>query len=251
MSPAEALLVLAAGAGAGAANALAGGGTLLAFPALLAVGLPPVQANTTCSVGLLGGYAGGSVAYRAELTGQGSRARGLLVASVLGGLAGAVLLLATPGDGFRVVVPYLVLLACGLLAVQPRLAKALTLRGVAGPHPGWEAQLAVGLAAVYGSYFGAGLGVVLLAVLGVLVPDGLQRLNALKGVLSLVVNLVGATIFVVTGHVDALAAVLLAVGAFVGGTAGVRLARRLPPEAVRAGVVAVGVVVAIVLLVRR
>jgi uncharacterized membrane protein YfcA len=251
VSPGDALLVLAAGVGGGAVNALAGGGTLLAFPALLAVGLPPVQANTTCSVGLLGGYAGGSVAYRAELSGQGSKARGLLLSAVLGGVVGAVLLLALPGDSFRTVVPFLVLLSCGLLAVQPRLAAALTARGLARPHPGWEAQLAVGVAAVYGSYFGAGLGVVLLAVLGVLVPDGLQRLNALKGVLSLVVNLVGATLFVVTGHVDALAAVLLAVGAFVGGTYGVRLARRLPPEAVRAAVVAVGVVVAIVLLVRR
>jgi uncharacterized membrane protein YfcA len=251
VSPLDALLVLAAGCGAGAANALAGGGTLLAFPALLAVGLPPVQANTTCSVGLLGGYAGGSVAYRAELAGQGRRARWLLLASVSGGVAGAALLLALPGDSFRAVVPFLVLLSCGLLAAQPWLAAALEARGVAREHPGWEAQLAVGLAAVYGSYFGAGLGVVLLALLGALVPDGLQRLNALKGVLSLVVNLVGATLFVVTGHVDPLAAVLLAAGAFVGGTYGVRLARRLPPEAVRAAVVAVGVVVAIVLLVRR
>jgi uncharacterized membrane protein YfcA len=250
MTPADALLVVGAGAVAGAVNAVAGGGTLVSFPALLAVGLPPVTANTTSSVGLLAGYAGGSVAYRRELAGQGSRARGLIVSGALGGLLGAVLLLVTPGESFRALVPYLVLLSCLLLAVQPWLAAALAARGRAPEHPGWEAQLAIGLGAVYGSYFGAGLGVILLAVLGLLVADDLQRLNALKGVLSLVVNLVGAIVFVVTGHVDWLAAGLLAVGAGVGATLGVRLARRLPASAVRAGVVVAGVVVAVSLLVR-
>lgn len=249
MTPADALLVVGAGAIAGAVNAVAGGGTLVSFPVLLAVGLPPVQANTTSSVGLLAGYAGGSVAYRRELSGQRDRARGLIVAGVLGGLAGAALLLVLPGDSFRAVVPYLVLLSCLLLAVQPRLAKALAVRGMASEHPGWEVKLAIGVGAVYGSYFGAGLGVVMLAVLGLLVADDLQRLNALKGVLSLVINLAGALVFVVTGHVHWLAAGLLAVGAVLGATLGVSLARRLPAVWVRGGVVAAGVVVAVSLLV--
>lgn len=248
MTGLEALLVLGAGAAAGAVNALAGGGTLLAFPALLAVGLPAVQANATCAVGLLGGYAGGSVAYRQELTDQGSRARGMLLPALVGAAAGAVLLLALPGDAFEAVVPFLVLGACGLLAVQPRLTRALASRGVAREHPGWEAQLAVGAAAVYGGYFGAGLGVVLLAVLGALVPDDLQRLNALKGLQSLLVNLVAAAVFAVTGHVDWVPAALLAVGAWVGATYGVRLARRLPATAVRAAVVLAGTAVGITLL---
>lgn len=248
VTPGAAVLVSTAGFVAGAVNALAGGGTLVAFPALLAVGVPPVTANITCSVGLLTGYAGGSVAYRRELVGQGPRARGLVIAGLLGGLVGAVLLLLTPGDGFRAVVPYLVLLACLLLAVQPRVAALLADRGVAADHPGWQAQVAIGVGAVYGAYFGAGLGVVMLAVLGILVSDGLQRLNALKGLLSLVINLVAALVYAIAGRVDWLAAGLLSVGAVLGAAAGVGLARRLPAEVVRVGIVVTGVVVGVVLL---
>lgn len=250
MTPAEALLVVAAGAAAGGVNAIAGGGTLIAFPALLAVGLPPVQANTTTSAGLVFGYAGGARAFRPELAGQGRRARALLVPAVLGALLGATLLITLPSASFEAVVPYLVLLACLLIAVQPPLARWLTARGVAKEHPGWEVQLAVGLAAVYGAYFGAALGVIVFAILGVLVPDTPIRLAALRGLQSLVVNLVGAAVFVVTGHVHWLAAVLLAGGAWVGATYGVRLARRLTPRAVRAAVVVLGTGVGIVLLVR-
>ena len=250
MTPGHAALVAGAGFLAGAVNAVAGGGTLISFPALLAAGLPASLANTTSSVGLLAGYASGSVAYRRELAGQKARSRGLVVAGMLGGVVGAVLLLVTPGDSFREAVPYLVLLACGLLALQPWLAARLAARGTAREHPGWEAQLAIGLGAVYGSYFGAGLGVVMLAVLGLLVADDLQRLNALKGMLSLVINLVGATVFVVTGHVAWLAAVLLAAGAVLGATVGVGLARRLPASVVRAAVVVGGVAVATTLLIR-
>lgn len=244
----QALLIVGAGVLAGAVNAIAGGGTLLTYPALLAAGLPPVLANTTSSVGLLGGYVGGSIAYRRELSGQGPRARGLLASGVVGGLVGAVLLLVTPGGAFEGVVPFLVLMACALLALQPRLASFLGQRGVARQHPGWQARLAIGLGAVYGSYFGAGLGVVMLAVLGLLVADELQRLNALKGLLSLAINLTGALVFIATGQVDWSAAGLLAVGAAVGATAGVSLARRLPPRAIRVGVVVTGAVVAAVLL---
>jgi uncharacterized membrane protein YfcA len=247
----EAALVLGAGFLGGGVNALAGGGTLLTYPALLAAGLPPVLANTTSSVGLLTGYAGGSLAYRRELEGQGPRARGLILAGIAGAAVGALLLLNVPSDGFEGVVPFLVLLACLLLAVQPRVAARLRERGVAGDHPSWMAQLAIGIGAIYGTFFGAGLGVVMLAVLGLLVAEDFQRLNALKGLLSLVINLVGALLFVVTGHVDWLAALLLALGAGAGATAGVSLARQLPSSVVRAVVVVVGVVVGLTLLVRQ
>ncbi|MCU1589247.1 MAG: hypothetical protein JWP11_503 [Frankiales bacterium] len=249
MSPADLLLVGGAGLLGGAINAVAGGGTLVAFPALLAVGVGPVTANITCSVGLLSGYAGGSVAYRRELEGQRGRLLALLPFAVLGGIIGAVLLLVTPATTFRAVVPYLVLASCGLLAVQPRLARALRdgPRGRADVH--WGARLGVGLSAVYGSYFGAGLGVLLLAVLGVLVADGLQRLNALKGLLSLFINVVGGLVFVLSARVDWGYALALAVGAYLGGTLGVSVARRLPPQVMRAAVIALGAVVGVALLV--
>ena len=250
MNLGSALLVVGAGFLGGGVNALAGGGTLLTYPALLAAGLPPVLANTTSSVGLLTGYAGGSLAYRRELEGQRSRATRLIASAVVGAVVGAVLLLSVDAGAFEVVVPYLVLLACGLLACQPRLASWLRSRGTAGEHPLWVAQVLIGAGAVYGTFFGAGLGVVMLAVLGLLVADDLQRLNALKGVLSLVINAVGALLFVVTGHVRWSAAALLALGAFAGATLGVALARRLPPNGIRAGVVVAGVAVAVVLLVR-
>jgi uncharacterized membrane protein YfcA len=252
MTPADVALVAGSGVLAGAINAVAGGGTLVAFPALLAVGLGPVGANITCSVGLLTGYAGGSVAYRAELADQSGRVRSLLPLAIVGGVAGAVLLLVTPGDTFRAVVPYLVLLSAALLGVQPALARALGVRlhGDAGPAPvHWGARLGVGIGAVYGSYFGAGLGVVLLAVLGIMLADDLQRLNALKGVLSLLINVVGVLVFVFSGNVAWRYALALAVGAFVGGTVGVSIARRLPARVMRAAVVLLGVVVGVVLLV--
>ncbi len=250
MTPAEGVLVLTAGFAGGAVNALAGGGTLLTYPALLAAGLPPVLANTTSSVGLLAGYAGGSLAYRRELAGQGTRAKGLLAAGVAGGAVGAALLLLMPGAGFERVVPYLVLLACALLAVQPLVARRVARHGTPVDRPAWVTRSAIGLSAVYGAYFGAGLGVLLLAVLGLLVAEDVQRLNALKGVLSLVSGVVGALVFVVTGNVAWLAALLVAVGATGGAAAGVGLARRLPATAVRATVVVLGTVVGVVLLVR-
>jgi hypothetical protein len=249
VTPLEGVLVLVAGAASGAVNAVAGGGTLIAFPVLLAVGLPAVQANTTSSAGLVVGYAGAARAYRPELAGQGSRARALLGPALVGALAGAALLLALPASSFEAAVPWLLLAACAVIGVQPRLARWLAARGVAKPHPGWEAQLGVGLAAVYGAYFGAGLGVIVFAILGLLVPDEPMRLNALRGLQSLVVNLAAAAVFVVTGHVHWGAWVLLGAGAWTGATYGVRLARRLPPQGVRVAVVLLGAVAALVLLV--
>ena len=255
MTAGHALLVAAAGFLAGAVNAVAGGGTLISFPALLIAGLGAKTANITSSVGLITGYAGGSVAYRAELAGQRRRFLVLAAPSVIGGVAGAVILLVTPGSSFRAVIPYLILASCGLLAVQRRLARVLSRR--AGPEraerddgAGGGARVGVGAAAVYGSYFGAGLGVLLLAVLGLVVDDDLQRLNALKGLLSLLINLIGVIVFLVAGHVAWGYAGILAVTAFAGGTVGVRIARRLPAPALRAGVVILGVAVSAVLLAR-
>lgn len=249
MTPADLALVGGAGLLAGAVNAVAGGGTLVSFPALLAVGLSPVIANITSSVGLLTGYAGGTVAYRRELEGQRPRVRALVPFALAGGIAGAVLLLATPETTFRVVVPYLVLLSCALLAVQPRLAAALAERRHGSPDVHWGVRLGVGIGAIYGSYFGAGLGVLLLAALGILVADDLQRLNALKGVLSLSINVVGVLVFVVSADVAWAYVGVLAVTAYIGGTLGVSLARRLAPAVMRGAVITLGTVVGVILLV--
>ena len=200
-------------------------------------------------LGLLSGYAGGSVAYRRELEGQRGRVRALVPYAVAGGLAGAVLLLVTPKETFRAVVPYLVLLACALLALQPWLARRLAHQRHGSADVHWGVRGAVGLGAVYGSYFGAGLGVLLLAVLGMLVADELQRLNALKGLLSLVVNVVGVAVYLASGQVAWAYAGILAVTAYVGGTLGVSVARRLPAPGLRAAVITLGTVVGVVLLV--
>lgn len=253
-SPGGLLLVAAAGLAAGAVNAVAGGGTLISFPTLLAVGVPPVAANITSSVGLVTGYLGGAIGYRRELGDQRNRMRALAAVAVLGGVAGAVLLLVTPADSFRVVVPYLVLLSCALLAAQPRLARWVSARASSRTAPSHgitpALQAGVFVAAVYGSYFGAGLGVLLLGVLGILLDDSLQRLNGLKTVLAFVVNAVGVAVFLASGDVRwALAAVLL-VTSYAGGLLGARVARLLSPAVLRGCVVALGAVVAVVLLVR-
>lgn len=249
------LIIAAAGLLAGGVNAVAGGGTLISFPALLAVGVPPVAANITSSVGLVTGYLGSAVGYRRELSDQRDRMRSLAVVAVIGGVIGAVVLLVTPAASFRVIVPYLVILSCLLLAAQPRLARWVAIRA-GSPDAGGHGvtplvQLGVFVSAVYGSYFGAGLGVLLLGVLGILISDSLQRLNGLKAVLSFVVNLVGVLIFVVSGQVYWLFAGLLLVSSYLGGVLGARIARLLPPAALRYSVVVLGLVVAGVLIVRR
>jgi uncharacterized membrane protein YfcA len=261
VTPADGLLVGAAGFAAGAINAVAGGGTLVSFPALLATGMAARTANITSSVGLIWGYGGGSVAYRRELGGQHRRVQALGLVCVLGGVAGAVILLATPANSFRSIVPYLILTSCLLLGMQPRLASFVAGRqarqaqveadaGRTRSEITWPVRAGVFIGAVYGSYFGAGLGVLLLGVLGILLADDLQRLNALKGVLSLIVNAVGALVFVIVGQVDWWYALILAVTASLGGTTGVVIARRLPPQILRGAVVLLGVGVAVGLIVR-
>lgn len=248
MDAATIALLAGAGFGAGAVNAVAGGGSLVSFPALLAAGYPSVTANVTNAVAVLPGYVGGSLAYRRELAGQGGRIRALAATSALGAAAGAALLLVGPASLFEAIVPWLILAACALLALQPYAA------AVAERHRGQRGSalalhVALALATVYGGYFGAGLGIMLLALLGALLPDDLQRLNALKGVLSLIVAVVAALGFALFGPIAWDAALVVGAASLAGGAAGVRVARRLPAPLLRALVIAFGVAVAIALLV--
>jgi uncharacterized protein len=242
----ETIALVAAGGAAGAVNAVAGGGSLVSFPALLAVGYSPVAANVTNQVGLVPGYLGGSVGYRAELGGQAARVRALAVSSGLGAAAGTALLLLAPAHSFRVIVPYLVLASCALLAAQPALTRAAGRHRT--PHPGLPLHAGTFAAGVYGGYFGGALGIVLLALLGALLADGLQRLNALKGVISLVVGIVAAAGFAIFGPVAGGAAALVAAGSLAGGRLGAGFARRLDPAALRWAIVVYGVVAAIILI---
>jgi uncharacterized protein len=245
----DALGLLGAGVAAGVANAAAGGGTLVAYPALVAMGVPPVLANVTTTAGLLPGYAGSCLGYRKELTDARALALRLAPAGLLGGVLGAVILLVTPGAVFKQIVPVLVLLACALLALQPRLARLLKQRR--GAAHGVVLPFAVTTAcAVYGAYFGAGLGVVLLAALGIVLTVDLQTVNALKAAVSLLANAAGLAVFVIGTSVAWADAGLLAVGAFAGGRAGAEIARKLPAATLRTAVLVLGVVIGVILAVR-
>jgi uncharacterized membrane protein YfcA len=248
-SPLDLVLAALAAVAAGAINALAGGGSLVTFPTLVALGVPPVMANVTNTVALSPGYLSATIAQAKDLTGQRRRVIALVIAGALGGLAGGVLLLHTREAIFRALVPFLLLTASALLALQNRV-RAWLVRGDGTPHrDAWAVPL-IAVAGVYGGYFGAGLGVMLLAVLGVVLHDTLTRLNALKQAISFATNLTAAGFFVVSGHVLWTTAAAMAVGALIGGLVGGRLAGRIRPEVLRAVVVTVGVVVAAVYLVR-
>ena len=241
-------LLAAAGFAAGAVNAVGGGGSLISFPALLAAGYPSIAANVTNAVALLPGYLGGSLAYRPELALQRSRIRALAPTSVLGAGAGTALLLVSPATLFEALVPWLILGACALLALQPRAA-AIAQRGGEGAGSALALHAGLFVATLYGGYFGAGLGIVLLALLGTLVPDDLQRLNALKGLLSLLVAVISALGFALLGPVAWDAALVVGLACLPGAVAGVRIARRLPAPVLRGVVIAFGVGVAVALLV--
>ncbi len=236
---------LAAVAG-GFVNAIAGGGTLITFPMLTAVGVPPVIANVTNTVALCPGYVGGTLAQRRDLAGQKKRMWMLLPTGILGGITGGVLLLSTSDATFRKLIPWLILTAVILLAFQDRLRNAILSRlsGAAShPHEGWAIP-PIFLTAIYGGYFGAGLGVMMLAVLGLSLDDSLTRLNALKQSLSFVINTAAALFFLFSGKVVWTAAAVMAVGALAGGVLGGRVASRLKPSVLRWAVVAIGLVVA-------
>lgn len=238
---------------AGAINAVAGGGSLVSFPALVAAGYSTKTANVTNSVALWPGYLGGSYGYRGELRRQRSRIIALTAPSVLGALAGSVILLATPKGAFDVIVPFLILFACGLMAAQERMAKfalAHRLSSQSGDHVPLTLLLSIFLLAIYGAYFGAGLGIMTLAVLGILLPDDIQQSNALKGLLSALINAVAVAYFALFGPVQWAPALIMAVGALAGGYFGVGVARRLGRGPLRAAVVTYGVFVAGVLFYR-
>jgi uncharacterized membrane protein YfcA len=235
----EAAAVVLAGLAAGTINAVVGSGSLITFPTLLAVGLPPVTANVSNTVGLVPGAVTGALGYRAELVGQRERLVRLGSATVLGALAGAALLLVLPPAVFARVVPLLVVLACALVAVQPWLMDRLRDRPRRA-HGGPVAWFLVLVTGVYGGYFGAAQGIMLIAALGLNLDVGLQRVNAAKNVLAGLANLVSGAVFVVVAPVDWRAALLVAVGATLGGWLGARVGRRLPPPALRAVVVVVG-----------
>jgi uncharacterized protein len=239
MDLAEALAIGAAGMGAGAINAVVGSGTLITFPVLIALGYSPLTANVSNNVGLVPGAFAGTWGYRRELRGQGHRVLSLGVFSLSGGLAGAALLLLLPASVFDAVVPVLIALALVLVVAQPRLAERRR-----APAPGAErrAPLRLGILGigVYGGYFGAAQGILLLGALGIAIRDSLQRLNALKNLLAFLVNVVAGLVFVVAADVDWGVAALIAVGSVLGGLVGARYGRRLSEPVLRAVVVAVG-----------
>lgn len=243
------IAVVAAGMAAGGVNAVIGSGSLITFPTLLAVGLPPVVANVSNNIGLVPGSASSIYGYRRELVGQGRRARTLAVVSALGGLTGSTLLLTLPSDVFDAVVPVLVLVACGLMVAQPRLTVWVSGRRPDDARDVGVAPVAIGFGAgIYGGYFGAAQGVILLSMLAVFVPDDLRRSNALKNVLAGTVNTVAAVVFIVFADVDWRAVALVAVGAVAGGSLGARVGRRIPPTVLRVAVVVLGIGVAVRLL---
>ena len=252
MSPLEAVLVTLAGVAAGTINTVVGSGTLITFPTLLAFGVPPVTANVSNTVGLVPGSLSGAVGYRRELAGQRARVLRLGSASLIGGIVGAVLLLVLPSSAFDAIVPVLILLGVLLVIFGPRIQRAVAARaesrGGIPDHGVWWVWPGVAAAGVYGGYFGAAQGVLLMAILGIGVADSMQRHTATKNVLALLVNAVAAVVFIAVADIDWLVAGLIALGSVVGGQLGATVGRRLPPSLLRAVIAVVGVTALVVLL---
>ncbi len=249
MTSGEILAILAAATGAGAINAVVGSGSLITFPTLLAFGFPPVIANVSNNIGLVPGNVSGAFGYREELSGQRGRLIRLGIASCAGSLAGAAALLALPPGVFEVIVPALIILACVLVVLQPRLSAWVAARGKERAEHGGPVLIAgIFLAGVYGGYFGAAQGVLVIGLLGVFLTESLQRVNAGKNVLVTVVNATAAVVFVIFAHVAWLAVALIAVGSTAGGLIGAKVGRRLPPLALRIIIVVIGVIAAVKLI---
>ncbi len=240
----------AAAVGGGIINAIAGGGTLVTFPVLTAIGVPTKQANATNTVALLPGYLGGIVAQRRDLDGLGRTVRPQLVAAALGGLAGSILLIVTSESVFRAIVPFLILTACLLLGVQDRLRARIFRDGAEHESHIVLQTAAISVAAIYGGYFGAGLSIMIIAVLGLFSDLPFTRLNAIKMLLSFVVNFSAAVFLSVKGNVEWTLVAVMAPAALLGGNLGGRLAQVVPPKRLRGFVIAFGVSVAIVYLVK-
>lgn len=238
---------------AGTINALAGGGTLITFPVLMAIGLPAVSANVTNTVALCPGYLGGTLAQAQDLKNQRKRLWIAFPAAVIGGLTGGVLLLITGEKLFTTLVPFLILLASTLLAIQTPVRAWIARRkeeGNAKPVSELWAFIPVFLGAIYGGYFGAGLSVIMLAVLGLILNDNLTRLNALKQGIAFATNIAAALLFVFSGQVVWSVALIMAVGALLGGALGGRLASNIKPSTLRWVVVSIGFVLGVIYLVR-
>ena len=238
---------------AGAINAVAGGGSLISFPALIAAGYSSKTANVTNTVALWPGYVGGSFGYREELRGQAGRLFQLSLPNIAGALVGSIVLLRTSNSAFDAVVPFLILFACALMAFQDLLGRYTEHHRAAFEETGrmpWPVFVAMFLLGIYGAYFGAALGIMTLAVFVVFITGNIQRLNALKGMSSLIINAIAVVWFALFGPVRWAPAAVMAVGALSGGYLGVGVARRLGRNTLRAVVIIYGVVVAVILLVR-
>jgi len=249
MSAPEIVAIAFAGLAAGTINTVVGSGTLITFPVLLAFGYPPVTANVSNTIGLVPGSVSGAIGYRRELAGQGRRMLRLGAMSLAGGITGAVLLLLLPSAAFKAIVPVFIAAAVILTLAQPRLTRWLAGREVdLERHVALLAPLAVFLTGVYGGYFGAAQGILLLAILGVALAQDLQRTNALKNVLAGLTNGVAGVYFVFAAHVEWGPAAIIAVASILGAQIGARYGRRLPPEALRAIIVVVGIIAILRLL---
>ena len=242
MSLGEILAIALAGMAAGTINTVVGSGTLITFPVLLAFGYAPVTANVSNTIGLVPGSISGAVGYRRELAGQRERVLRLGTVSVAGGITGAVLLLVLPSSAFKAIVPVFIAMALVLTVAQPRIARWLEAREIdLERHGRLLTPLAVYLTGVYGGYFGAAQGIMLLAILGVALNQDLHRTNALKNVLAGLVNGVAGLYFVFAAHVAWAPAGIIAASAIVGGQIGARYGRRLHPEVLRGLIVLVGI----------
>ena len=250
MTGLEQVAVFAAGIAAGAINTIVGSGSLITFPTLLALGFSPVVANVSNTVGLVPGSVSGAWGYRAELAGQGRRLIRLGIAAGLGGLTGAVLLLVLPASAFKAIVPALIILACVLVLAQPAITRRVEAGGRAAPATGGGVLLLAGLfgAGVYGGYFGAAHGVLLMGIMAITLREDLQRINAGKNVLAAIINGVAGVLFIAMAHVAWRPALLLAAGSIIGGQIGAKTGRRLPAGVLRGIIVVVGIVAVVRLL---
>jgi uncharacterized protein len=246
----EIAIVVAAGFLAGGVNTVVGSGTLITFPVLLALGYPPVTANVSNSLGLVSGSVTGAIGYRRELRGQARRLVRFGIVTVVGAVVGALLLLVLPADAFEAVVPVLIVVALVLVLLQPLIARRLAARSAdRHPHGGIPLLLGVFATAIYGGYFGAAQGVILVALMGILMDESLQRLNAIKNVFVATANLVSGVVFVFVAPVDWLVVGLLAGGSILGGILGARIGRRLRPIWLRSAIVVVASVAIVQLIV--
>lgn len=248
LSNADHVIAAVAALGAGFVNAVAGGGTLISFPTLVALGVPNVQSNVTNTVALCPGYFGGTFAQREDLKATPERAKAVMLPSALGGLLGSVLLVISPEKLFKNIVPFLILAACALLGFQDQIKKRLPPRTAVGDQVSKTSpavRLSVFGAATYGGYFGAGMGIVILAVLGIALPDSMRRINAVKQLIAATTNIVAALFFMTSGKVVWSLVLAMAPASLIGGQIGGRAVTRIPAKPLRAVVIAFGIAVAV------